>query len=186
MKNYFNFSKILVLISIVSFTLCDVINIEDILWRSSGVSFNGIDSQPFLVNTCQMNLKIHFNPVITVDPIDSVLHIDFKSLNDYANDKLEFLKQSSSFDKCKLNSFVKFSEGFTRIHLNLNKKWNGGLFVKNINVVEGKDGGWVVQIRFEERNGHKETQTLIMNVEFEKMRSKDEIDQLVNYLKSLN
>ena len=131
-----------------------------------------------------MGLPIHFDTLLTLDPADKLLHFDYPDGLSYTNDFKKFVQQSEDFAKCQFGSLIKYSQRGSRLHLNLNPFWNDGFFVDNVNLLTKDNGDWTVQIRIEEYRLRK--QTLVVYLDFEKMRSKEEIDILVEFLKTLN
>jgi hypothetical protein len=186
MKHLLSFTTLITLISLSLIHFSSAApsdTIEDIIYRLSGATWHALLSQPYQMITCEMKLLIHFNPVIQVDPIDNLLHIDYKSVLDYKNDDLELLKEIKNFEKCQFNSMIRFSKEGSRLHLNLNFNGNGGYYVENVNLIDNSEKGWTIQLRIEEKKTR--TQTLLVYLDFEKLRSKEEIQILVDYLNTL-
>ena len=110
MKHLLSLSTLIIFISLALIPYSSAApndTIEDIIYRLSGATWHALLSQPYQMITCEMKLLIHFNPVIQVDPIDSLLHIDYKSVLDYKNDDLQLLKEINNFDKCQFNSIIR-------------------------------------------------------------------------------
>jgi hypothetical protein len=185
MRNLFCLISLSIVICLLSLPLVrSDLDIEKITFRLATLSFNGVLSNPLLLTTCEMGLPMHFDTILTLDPADKLLHFDYPDGLAYTNDFQKFVQQSEDFAKCQFGSLIKYSQKGSRLHLNLNPFWNDGFFVDNVNLLTKDNGDWTVQLRIEEYRLRK--QTLVVYFDFEKMRSKEEIDVLVEFLKTLN
>lgn len=177
--------KTLYLLSLclISLALCDVKNIEDIKFILGPSSIRASMSTPFEIITCEMDWLMEFDTELTVDASEKIINLFYPHALDY-HDKLEKLEtQIKEFSKCQMDSVIKYSDNKSRFHLNLNPTWNNGFIVKNVNLITKESGDWTVKVKIEDN--YYKRQFMVIYLNFEKLRSKDEIDQLVAWLKTL-
>ena len=159
-------------------------DVEDIIFRMSNVVFEGVYKTPFEVKTCNMDLKIHYNPILKVDPVFNTLILDIYEILPYKDDYEKYTAEREDFEKCGFDKIFGFSQQFTRMHLNFNSDWNGGFYVKQAQMADiPGTGDWSVQIEFD--NASEQSKVLLVNLEFENMRSKEETQILVDYFNTL-
>jgi hypothetical protein len=182
MKNLFG--KIAFCLSLISLAICDVKYIEDIVFRLAPVSIRGSMNTPFEIITCEMDLPIEFDTLLTVDTADKMLHLSYEDAVSYTKEFDKLIKQGEEFSsKCEMGSLFKYSKNNFRLHLNLNPSWNNGFIVENVNLIT-KDDGWTIQIKIEEY--YYKRQFMVIYFDFEKLRSLEEIEVLVAWLKTLS
>jgi hypothetical protein len=182
MKNFFG--KIAICLSLISLALCAVQDVEDIVFRLGTVSFRGSLTTPYELITCEIDWPVHFDTILKVDTADKMLHLDYPDAIPYKEHFEKFVQQTQEFSKCQLNSLIKYSKDNSRLHLNVNPSWNNGFFVENVNLLTKDNGDWTVQVKIEEY--YDKRQIMVLYLDFEKIRPKEEIDILVAWLKTLN
>jgi hypothetical protein len=184
MKYYVSFTILLCLISQIFSNLAASNNVEDIIYRLSTVTFSGVNKTPYEMKTCNIKLLIQFNPVLRVNPVFNILTLDYYDALPYKDDFAKFLDEKEDFEKCELNKIYGFSEQNTRMHLNFNWQWNGGFYISLVNLVDNPTtGDWSLQLKFQ--NNVEKSKILAVSFDFEKIRSKEDIDILVEYFNSI-
>jgi hypothetical protein len=159
-------------------------NVEDIEFRLSTVTFSGYNKTPFEIKTCNMKLLIQFNPILRVDPIFNILILNYNDALPYKDDFAKFLDEKDDFNNCQVQKIFGFSQENTRMHLNFNWEWNGGFYISLVNLVENPtNGDWSIQLKFE--NKSEKSKVLAVSFDFEKLRSKEDIDVLIAYFNSI-
>ena len=169
----------------VHISSCDPsLNVEDIIFRLSTSTFYGVYQTPFEAISCDMHLLLYYNPILRVDPVFNILSLDFYDAIPYTKDYQKYLSDREDFQRCRLDNMFGYSQQYTRMHLNFNSKWNGGFSISTVNLADNPTtGDWSVQIKFESEI--EKSKFLAINFDFEKIRSKQEIDSLVEYFNSI-
>jgi hypothetical protein len=161
------------------------VNLEKTLLRLGTTSVRAVIAEVFEQKTGEVNLLLHFNPILTVNPVWNILTIDYPDMLQYPNDTKDLNEDVANFSNLSsLRTIVRFSQGNSRMHLNFNREWNGGFVIRSVNLVENTASGERnVEVRFEDTRTKQQPLTFVFN--FESVRPVEDINAFVQYLNTL-